>query len=183
MRPIMITVFGLDISSSVIGYAILSYDDDVIELSEYGHIKPPGSNKGTLTFRASSAYDEVKALLEDRSPDVVSVEAYANKFPRGKSTARTIIVLSVFNELMAMACLKGLGYEPSRFAVPTIRSEMSKDAGYKISSKEECFEFIRKYFSNFELRNNRNGKIAKSCYDEADAIAVALTYIFKKRRE
>lgn len=179
----MITVFGLDISSSVIGYAILSYNDDVIELTEYGHIKPPGSTKGTLAFRASSAYDDVKALLEDRAPDIVSVEAYANKFPRGKSTARTIIVLSVFNELMAIACLKGLGYEPNKFAVPTIRSEMSKLAGYKITSKEECFDFIIKHFSNFKLRNNRNGKITKACYDEADAIAVALTYILKKRVE
>ena len=177
----MKTILGLDISSATIGWSILEYDDKQIVLKEYGNIKPPKSSKGTLTFRVASAYDEVYNLLKDKSPDAVASEAYANKFPKGKSTARTIIVLSVFNELMSMACFKCLNYEPSRYAVVTIRSMLSKLAGYKISSKEDCFEFIKKYFSNFSLRNNRNGKIATECYDEADAIAVALAHVLKER--
>jgi Holliday junction resolvasome RuvABC endonuclease subunit len=177
----MKTILGLDISSSTIGWSILEYNDKQIILKEYGYIKPPNSSKGSLTFRVSAAYDEVYKFLKSKKPDAVASEAYANKFPRGKSTARTIIVLSVFNELISMACLKSLKYEPEKYAVMTIRSMLSKFAGYKISSKEECFEFIKKYFSNYSLRNNRNGKIAKECYDEADAIAVALTYILKER--
>ena len=177
----MKTILGLDISSSTIGWSILEYDDKQIILKEYGHIKPPKSSKGSLTFRVSAAYDEVYDFLKKKKPDAVASEAYANKFPRGRSTARTIIVLSVFNELVSMACLKGLSYEPEKYAVMTIRSMLSKLAGYKITSKEDCFEFIRKNFSNFSLRNNRNGKIAKECYDESDAIAVALTYILKER--
>ena len=177
----MKTVLGLDISSSTIGWSLLEYDDQKIELKDYGHMKPPKSTKGSLAFRASNAYDEMYDFLKRIDPDFVVIEAYANKFPAGRSTARTIIVLSVFNELMSIACLKGLSYEPIRYAVVTIRSVLSKQAGYKISSKEECFDYIKKYFSNFSLRNNKNGKIAKECYDEADAIAVALTYIFKER--
>jgi Holliday junction resolvasome RuvABC endonuclease subunit len=177
----MKTILGLDISSSTIGWSILEYNDKQIILKEYGHIKPPKSNKGSLTFRASAAYDEVYEFLLNKKPDIVASEAYANKFPRGRSTARTIIVLSVFNELVSMACLKSLNYEPEKYAVMTIRSMLSKLAGYKITSKEDCFEFIKKYFSNYSLRNNKNGKIAKECYDEADAIAVALTYILKER--
>ena len=177
----MKTVLGLDISSSTIGWSLLEYDDQRIELREYGHIKPPKSNKGSLAVRALRAHDEVCDLLIEKMPDFVASEAYANKFPAGRSTARTIIVLSVFNELISIACLRGLKYEPQRYAVVTIRSMLSKEAGYKISSKEECFEFVKKYFSNFSLRNNKNGKIAKECYDEADSIAVALTYIFKER--
>jgi Holliday junction resolvasome RuvABC endonuclease subunit len=178
----MKTVLGLDISSSTIGWSLLEYDDQKIELKDYGYTKPPKSNKGSLAARASSAYDEMYLFLKKISPDSVAVEAYANKFPAGRSTARTIIVLSVFNELMSIACLKSLNYEPSRYAVVTVRSVLSKDAGYKISSKEECFEYIKKYFSNFSLRNNKNGRIANECYDEADAIAVALTYIYKERQ-
>jgi len=178
----MKTILGLDISSSTIGWSIIEYDDEQIVLKEYGHIKPLKSNKGSLALRASSAYDDVYSFLKENNPDMFASEAYANKFPAGRSTARTIIVLSVFNELMSIACLKSLSYEPERYAVMTIRSSLSKFAGYKISSKEECFEFIKKYFSNFSLRSNRNGKIAKECYDEADAIAVALTYILKEKR-
>lgn len=178
---IMKTILGLDISSSTIGWAILEYDNDKVDLKEYGNIKPPKSNKGSLTFRASAAYDEVCDFLAKKKPDAIAIEAYANKFPAGRSTARTIIVLSVFNELVSMACLKSLGQEPSRYAVVTIRSMLSKHAGYKISSKEDCFEFIKKDFNSFSLRTNRNGKISKECFDEADAIAVALTYILKER--
>jgi len=177
----MKTVLGLDISSSTIGWSILEYDDNNIVLKEYGNIKPPKSTKGSLTFRVSAAYDELYDFFQEKRPDIVASEAYANKFPAGRSTARTIIVLSVFNELTSMACLKSLGYEPNRYAVSTIRSMLSKFAGYRISSKEDCFDFIKKYFSSFSLRNNKNGKISKECYDEADAIAVALTYILKER--
>jgi len=177
----MKTVLGLDISSSTIGWSILEYDDQKIVLKEYGYIKPPKSSKGSLAFRASAAYDEVYSFLKDKEPGVVAVEAYANKFPAGKSTARTIIVLSVFNELMAIASLKALGEEPIRYAVQTIRASLGKVAGYKISTKEDAFEFIKKYFIEFNLRENRSGNIAKECYDEADSIAVALTHIYKER--
>jgi Holliday junction resolvasome RuvABC endonuclease subunit len=177
----MKTVIGLDISSSTIGWSLLEYDDQTIKLKEYGNIKPPKSSKGSLAARALDAHNEVSNLLKEKKPDFVASEAYANKFPAGRSTARTIIVLSVFNELISIACIKSLGFEPVRYAVVTIRSMLSKEAGYKISSKEECFEFIKKYFSSFSLRNNKNGKIAKECFDEADAIAVALTYILKER--
>ena len=177
----MKTVIGLDISSSTIGWSLLEYDDQSIKLKEYGNIKPPKSNKGSLAFRALSAHDDIVLLLKDKNPDFVVSEAYANKFPSGKSTARTIIVLSVFNELMSIACINSLKQEPIRYAVVTIRSMLSKEAGYKISSKDECFDFIKKYFSGFSLRNNKSGNIAKECYDEADSIAVALTYILKER--
>ena len=177
----MKTVLGLDISSSTIGWSILEYSDQAITLKEYGNIKPPKSSKGSLAYRASVAYDEVYSFLLDKNPDTVAVEAYANKFPAGKSTARTIIVLSVFNELMAIASLKSLDREPIRYAVSTIRASLGKIAGYKVSSKEDVFEFIKKYFIEFNLRENRSGNIAKECYDEADAIAVALTHIHKER--
>ena len=34
---------------------------------------------------------------------------------------------------------------------------------------------------DYEGMDPQNGKISKECYDEADAIAVALTYILKER--
>ncbi len=178
----MNTVLGLDISSATIGWAIISFDDNSLSLKDYGHIKPPPSRKGSLTYRAAKAYDDLIPFFENIKPDFVASEAYASKFPRGKSTARTIIVLSVFNEVVSMACLKALNLEPSRYPVVTIRSALSKFYGNKVSSKEECFELIKKQFPSFSLRTNRNGTIAKECYDEADAIATALTFIIKEKR-
>lgn len=176
----MKTILGLDISSSTIGWAVLSYDESDVELTSYGNIKPPKSAKGSLAYRASCAYDTVFQLLEESDPDFVAIEAYANKFPRGKSTARTIIVLSVFNETMAIASLKALGKEPLRYPVSTIRASLSKYSGEKISSKEDVFDFVLNRFDNFNSRKNRSNNVAKECFDEADAIAVALTHYYKE---
>ena len=182
MRPfyIMIKVLGLDISSATIGWAMLDMAEGELSLSEYGHISPPKSKKGSLTYRASKAFDEVTDLIHEKSPEIVVVESYANKFPAGRSTARTIIVLSVFNEVVSMAALRSLDKDPVRYPVATIRSKLSKLAGKKISSKEECFEFICNYFSAFTVRKNRNDNISKECYDEADAIAAAATFYVKE---
>ena len=108
MRPfyIMIKVLGLDISSATIGWAMLDMAEGEVSLSEYGHISPPKSKDGSLTFRASKAFDEVSELILQKSPEIVVVESYANKFPAGRSTARTIIVLSVFFEVVSMAALR-----------------------------------------------------------------------------
>ena len=176
----MIKVLGLDISSSTIGWATLSMQKGSVSLDEYGYISPPKSKKGSLTFRVSETFDEISDFIEDKKPDLVVIEAYANKFPAGRSTARTIIVLSVFNEVISMAALRFLKKDPIRYPVVTVRASLSKLAKKKISSKEECFEFICDHFPSFELRNNKVGNIAKECYDEADAIAVALTYYIKE---
>ena len=176
----MIKVLGLDISSSTIGWATMLMASDEMQLDEYGYITPPKSKAGTLTFRASKAFDQVTELLNDKKPEIVVVESYANKFPSGRSTARTIIVLSVFNEVVSMAALRSMGKDPVRYPVSTIRSKLSKLAGKKISSKEECFDFINDHFDKFSIRQNRAGNIAKQCYDEADAIAVAATYYVKE---
>jgi Holliday junction resolvasome RuvABC endonuclease subunit len=174
------TVLGLDISSSVIGWALLEDDGKGGSLIDYGHLKPPPKPKGSIAFRASAAYDMVSDLLNRKSPDSVAIEAYASKFSAGRSTARTIIVLSVFNEVISMACLREASIEPHKYAVSTIRSCLSKIGGRKISSKEEAFDFIVDNITNFKTRENRAGNLAKQCLDEADAIAVALAHIYKE---
>ena len=173
-------VIGLDISSSTVGWAIISYDDSFYKLEEYGHIKPLKSSKGSLSVRSADYLDKIVDFLSDKAPDSVAIEAYANKFSKGRSTARTIIVLSVFNEVTSIGCLKSLGFEPARYAVISIRSILSKIANKKISSKEDAFNFIVENFDSFKLRKKKTGTLKDECFDEADAIAVALTHIYKE---
>jgi Holliday junction resolvasome RuvABC endonuclease subunit len=175
-------ILGFDISSSTIGYGLIEYDENNIKISEYGHLKPPGSDKGTLAFRALSASKLLKDLLLKINPDYVAFEDYANRFSEGRSSARTIIVLSVFNEVSAMTCLQTLGFEPVKYPAVTIRSSLSKINGQKITSKEEAFNFITTNYSDFKLRHKKTGKIKDECFDEADAIAVALTFINKENK-
>jgi Holliday junction resolvasome RuvABC endonuclease subunit len=173
-------ILGLDISSATIGWAVLSVDDNKnFLLDSYGHIKPPSSSDGTLTHRIDSAYSDLKNLFIDISPDSVAIEAYANKFSSGRSSARTIMVLSVFNELSALACLRSISIEPYKYNVISIRSDMSKLFEKKIKSKDDVFDHISEYFENFNIRYSRTGKIRKECYDETDAIAVAICHYIR----
>ena len=180
LKASMSRVLGLDISSSTIGWAVLSCDEGGIQLESYGHIKPPPSKHGSLTYRLNIALEKAKELFLELAPDEVAVEAYASGFARGRSSANTIIVLSVFNELSALVCLRTLGYEPFRYSVSSIRSKISKFYNKKLVSKDDMFDFVSKKFKKFSTINNRNGAIKKECYDETDAIAVALSHIISE---
>jgi Holliday junction resolvasome RuvABC endonuclease subunit len=175
-------ILGFDISSSTIGYGLIGFDDVETKIIEYGHLKPPGSEKGSLAFRALSASKMLKELLLKINPDYVAFEDYANRFSEGRSSARTIIVLSVFNETSSMTCLETLGFEPIKYPAVTIRSSLSKIKGDKITSKEDAFDFICKNYPDFKLKYKKTGKIKDECFDEADAIAVALTFLNKEKK-
>lgn len=175
-------VMGLDISSNTIGYAIVDYDSSKITLIKYGHIKPPPSAKGSLSFRGLKSMEKIKKLYQDENPDEVAVELYASRFSAGRSTARTIIVLSFFNELMSMVCLDTLKYEPEKYTVANIRSTISKFLKIKSVSKEQIFDLIKNTFSNFIPAKNKLGNISKESYDQADAVAVAFCHAIIKQR-
>jgi Holliday junction resolvasome RuvABC endonuclease subunit len=180
LKEVMNRILGLDVSSSTIGWAILGYEEEHVTLEASGHIKPPPSKSGSLTYRLNEAFEKVNELFEELQPDDVAIEAYANKFASGRSSANTIIVLSVFNELSALACLRMLGYESHRYTVSSIRSKISKHYNKKIVSKDDMFNFIIENFKDFSIIKNRNNAIRKECYDETDAIAVALSHIISE---
>ena len=176
-------VIGLDISSSVIGYGIIEFDESTISLVKYGHIKPPSSDKGSLAYRGLEASKDVRDLLKKESPDAVAVEMYANRFSAGRSSARTIIVLSFFNELMSLTCLDSIGIETDRYTVANIRSTISKYLKNKSISKDQIFEVIKLTFPNFKPRINKNGNIGTESFDQADAIAVAFCHAIVNQKK
>lgn len=177
---LMKKVLSFDISSTTIGYSVIEYSENNIDLISHGNIKPPKSDKGSLSFRALSASRDIRKLLKEINPDEVAVEAYAQRFSAGRSTARTIIVLSFFNELISMIVLDELGFETYKYPVITIRTTISKFIGVKTISKENMFDVITKHFSNFTLKKNKTGKTKEESFDESDAIAVGFCHSILK---
>ena len=172
-------VLGLDISSSTIGWATLEIDDKEFKLKDYGYIKPSKKKQHSQIQRLSLTYDEIKKLILEQNPDEIAVEQYASKFSSGRSTARTIIVLSTYNETISLCCFREFEKETYKYAPVTIRSELSKYFDKNIKGKDEAFDFVCKNISNFKTKPNRMGNIKKECYDEADAICVALCHFIK----
>ena len=175
----MKSVLSLDISSSVIGWSLIEFDSSKEILKKYGNIKPKKSPN--IEEKLKYTEKEITKLIEDTNPDFFAVESYANKFSKGRSTARTIMVLSVFNEFINYLIYKNTGKVSNRFAVVTVRSQISKMIGKKIVSKDEVFDNVKNYFKNYNIVYNRNNNVKKECYDEIDSIAVGLCFINKER--
>lgn len=173
----MYKTLSLDISSTTIGWALIGNNDDSITIIEHGHLKPV-KEELSLANRALRSQVLVRNLIKKYKPDKVAVEDYLTKFTKGKSTARTIVVLSVFNEAMSMVCLEEKGVDPDRLAVITIRSLLSSVSTSKITSKEDCFDFIRN-IPSFKIRMNKKQNIKKETYDEADAVAAGIASILR----
>lgn len=174
-------ILSLDISSSVIGFAIFEYDSNNVELLEYGHYKPPSKkqSKDCLPFRLNETTKFINKILDAYHPNEVIIEDYAKKFSKGKSTAQTIILLAVFNEICDLISYQKLNKKAFRYPVVTIRSVLSKHFNVKIVSKEDIFPLINSKFSKFKVKFNKNKKIQDFCYDEADAIALGASHILK----
>jgi Holliday junction resolvasome RuvABC endonuclease subunit len=175
-------VLGLDISSSTIGWGILEYDDKTISLVEYGHFKPLSKKKAEkkglgYSSRIDSAYKAIYDLVKQKRPDDISIEEYARRFSKNKSTANTIIVLATFNESVALSCLHAMNIEPAKHPVTSMRSKVSKALDVELKSKDDVFPFVEKTFSNFLPTKTRYGNIKKEHYDEADGIFAALAHI------
>lgn len=173
-------VLGLDISSSTIGWALIKFNDEIVELESHGHIKPPAKKKGCMGFRLSTTSDEIRNLIKNLSPDIVAVEDYAKKFSSKKSSAHTIIVLATFNEVCAMIAYQELGKDVWRCAATSIRSILSKHFDIKSVSKDEIFSVIQTHCKRFETKMNRIGNTKTESKDEADAVAVSLAYVLEE---
>lgn len=172
-------ILSLDISSSCIGWALFEENDGDAQLVTYGHIKPPKKEKGSLSFRLKKTEDELRKIIDKYGPKQVAIEDYAKRFSMGRSTANTIIMLSVFNEVLTLLCFKEIGSDPYRYPVVTIRSCVGKHFGQKIVSKDDIFPAISSKANIFLTRQNKKGNLAKECFDEGDAIAVGMTHLLK----
>lgn len=172
-------ILSLDISSSCIGWALFEENDGDAILITFGHIKPPKKEKGSLSYRLQKTEDELRKIINKYNPNQVAIEDYAKRFSMGRSTANTIIMLSVFNEVLTLLCFKQISADPYRYPVVTIRSCLSKHFGQKIVSKDDIFPAISSNAQIFLTRQNKKGNLAKECYDEGDAIAVGMTHLIK----
>ncbi len=178
----MQTVLSLDISSSTIGWSLLEYDSTSVTLKAYGHIKPLKKDKTEdLTERLSPTFDSITKLINLYSPDKVSAENYVSGFTPGLSRASTIMLLSSFNEVVCLAAYRAIGNKTVfRYAVPTIRASVSKILDKKIVSKDEVAESLLEICKIYKPTLNKKSKMKLECFDELDALAVGMTYIYKE---
>ena len=168
-------IAGFDCSSTTIGYSILDIDDtNNISLVNSGFIKP--DKTGNITERLVKTRSKIKQIIELYKPDNIAIEEII-QFMQGKSTAKTIIMLTTFNRMLCLAAFDFTNKSPELFNVMSIRHglKLNKD----LPKKEDMPELVSKHLGiKFPYIKDKKGKIKSESFDMADGIAVALYYSF-----
>lgn len=175
-RTSQFRVLGLDCSSSTIGWGLCTIGDEPV-LAAHGHIKPLKS-KINLFERLHDVYERVGDLCSEIDPTHIVIEDIVLHM-KGKSSAKTITTLAIFNRVAGMSAYVHTGITPELFAVGTIRKlvrEVHPNIDPKFK-KEDIPDIIRTHLEpRFANIINRNDNISGETYDEADGIAAAWAY-------
>ena len=171
-------ILGLDCSSAVIGWGLVSLD---FQLLSYGHIKPLKSDF-PLIERLDDTYKQIAALCEEFKPQSVSIEEVFT-YMKGSSQAKTISILIAFNRTSALASYQKTN-DVSFYSVHEIRNLIKKHYSFKNKiGKEDMPNLIKENLSEkFEFIINKKGNVAKETMDEADGIAAALAHVIYLNR-
>ncbi len=166
------TILGFDASSTTIGYCVLTLDDtnNSISFVKAGYIKP--LKKGTIIERIVDTRNKVQKVIVDAQPDHIAIEEII-QFMKGKSTAKTIIMLTTFNRMICLTSYDYLGNSPTLYSVMTIRHGLK--TGKELPKKEEMPALVAQHLGiTFPYEYNKKGNIKVESYDKADGVAVAL---------
>jgi len=168
------TLLGFDVSSTTIGYCVLEIDGTNIRFKKASYLKP--SKTGTIIERIVDTRDKIESIIKKVKPDYIAIEDIV-QFMQGKSTAKTIIMLTSFNRMIGLCAYDYLKRSPELFSVMTIRHGLK--TGKDLPKKEDMPELVAKHLGiTFPYEINKNGNIKVESYDIADGIAVALYYAF-----
>ncbi len=182
--------FGFDVSSSTVGICSLHVCDKKIIKVEYSYYKPK-DEKETELGKIFKLYDHIfnYILEQDKKYKNVDYKVFVEDFIMfmpGKSSARTITILSVYNRTVCLAANHCLKIEPELLPVATIRSVLKKVSGNSERvDKEHVPEVLEKIIKkdlpnwNFRWSVNKKGIPIDECYDQADGIAAALSGAFR----
>lgn len=169
-----IKVLGLDCSSSTIGWGLTTINEDGPCLIAHGHIKPL-NNKHHLLERLDDIYNKIAGLCGDLDPSHIAIEDIL-LYMKGKSGAKTITTLAVFNRIIALSVYQNANAEVKFYSTQTIR-KMIKDACVSVTNrvaKKDLPDIIRAELEpGFGDILNTKGNVADETYDEGDGIATA----------
>lgn len=166
-------ILGFDVSSTTIGYCVLDIDDqNEIHFVHANYLKP--IKKGSIIERIVDTRNKIQSIIDQAKPNEIGIEDII-QFMQGKSTAKTIIMLTTFNRMIGLCAYDYLKKSPELFSVMTIRHGLK--TGKDLPKKEDMPELVAQHLRiTFPYETNKKGKIKVENYDKADGIAVALYY-------
>ena len=167
-------ILGLDISTSVVGVAIVDPETKDLIVSEHIDLTKIDS----VFSKAELVGSELWQIGNNHEIKNLFVETALMRFIPGRSRADTIVKLAKFNGIVSWMCYDTFGLQPTYLNVNTARSlyGLSFPRGTKGPKRKKMVieAVIEKEKTAFKYEMARGGKnYKKGTDDRADAIVIA----------
>ena len=166
-------VLGLDISTSVVGYALFLTNGDLCKMDYIELTKIVG-----LNAKAEHVYTEITSLLKENNCNIskleVRIEAPLLTFSKF-SNANTLAKLQAFNGIISYLMFTLIGKDPEHIGAAKARKLVCGKLDRK-NIKERVFAFVRSAEPTHKWPKVRTGNFKKQCMDMADAYVVGRSY-------
>ena len=170
-------VLGFDVSSSTIGYGVISINKfkSTYKFIHCGYIKPVKKFKSDIE-NLSATKDLIIGVITKYNPNYIGIEELI-QYMSGQSNAKTIIKLAQYNSMVALASYEVTKLVPHYCHVLSIRAAL-KSANCPKPKKEDM-----PYLTSNDLGITFNWiykpkvkTISEISYDIGDGLAVTLYY-------
>lgn len=166
-------ILGLDISTSVTGFAVIDSDGKLVELS---HI-PLGKLDGVWE-KADAVRNWAAELRSRLSIEHIFVEQSLQAFRPGLSSAATLSTLTRFNGIVSYIVRDTFKMDPEFIGATTARSrcgiKIKKGKGKGLpTGKEQVFQHVTSLMLVRDWPVGKTGKVKDYCYDEVDGYVIA----------
>jgi len=181
----MDVVFGLDVSTSIVGWSVAAADavsGDLPLMDGYIDLRKIKDGFWAKVDHVRQALRDVtgKIWLADHKIVCVAIEDPVKKFKRGASSADTISLLDRFNALVSFFARSLTALDPLYLEVSRARNTIglklvSRKKADGLGHKEQTFQQLNEtVFKDRVWDLNRNGKIQPYCWDVVDAFVIAM---------
>jgi hypothetical protein len=174
-------ILGVDISTSITGFAIVA-DDVLVYYDSIDLRKHKGFFAKTIAIKEKlmDIYEMYQLNNEDRvlgnsdfPIEHIYIEQSLHMFMGGKSSAKTLSTLTRFNGVVAWLLFELFEIEPEFIGASTAR----KTVGIKVPRGEKAKQVVLKYLLDneptFKIQYTHKGNPKPESYDRADAIIIA----------
>ena len=164
-------ILGLDISTSITGYAVVDLDEKLIKIDSWDM----RNKKDFPDFYSKVLHclEGLKYISNHYAIDHIFIEPALNMFMMGKSSSHTISTLIKFNGILSWLCFEEFGIKPEYIPAASARKKCGITIKRGQKAKEMVMKFLLDNEKDFIVECTKHGNPKPQYYDQADAIVMA----------
>jgi len=163
-------ILGLDISTSITGFTVLSEDGTIL------HNEAIDLRSKKFDSFMSKAVAVKKRLVEIKhlyNVNKVYIEQSLNAFRPGLSSAQVILTLGKFNGIVSWICYEVFETDPEYIGSTTARKTLGIKVERGANAKEIVLKHVLDTEAGFKVDYTPKGNPKPGTYDRADSYVIA----------